>query len=346
MNAKSGHPNVGFRDIVKDCINRDSRGLTVKTSVQEARRNGQHKDSPRPLLLSKSMDGTCIIGIDRTTKVPANVNGSRRCLQEQSRFSCDDRRLLRPTETQESKRSSSRPKELPRLSLDSRKESLSPGSRQKDLGYKRTDDILLDTLRPQDSPSHSRANSVIAKLMGLEEATNATGVLTTDSCEPTRSPRPAQATQHGHPSRSPRGTCKDSCSMQLKNESSVLKTKPSPQILTEASPWRQQERSATSICREAEGRPRIASVYADIERRVGGFDFLECNNKDFRALRILGALNARDAKNKNDSSGRPMATHRTGYNLTTSGSFQAPIVVMKPAGTTEKHGVSLASVTP
>lgn len=232
------------------------------------------------------------------------------------------------------------------MSLDSRKESLSPGSRQKDLGYKRTDDILLDTLRPQDSPSHSRANSVIAKLMGLEEATNATGVLTADSCEPTRSPRPAQATQHGHPSRSPRGTCKDSCSMQLKNESSVLKTKPSPQILTEAAPWRQQERSATNICREAEGRPRIASVYADIERRVGGFDFLECNNKDFRALRILGALNARDAKNKNDSSGRPMATHRTGYNLTTSGSFQAPIVVMKPAGTTEKHGVSLASVAP
>jgi hypothetical protein len=62
--------------------------------------------------------------------------------------------------------------------------------------------------------------------------------------------------------------------------------------------------------------------------------------------RILGALNARDAKSKNDSSGRSMATHRTGYDLTTSRSFQAPIVVMKTAGTTEKHGVSLASVAP
>jgi len=348
MNTKSGHPNVGFRDIVNS-INRDPGGLTVKTSVQEARRNGQYKDSPRPLLLSKSMDGTCIIGIDRTTKVPANVTESRRCLQEQSRFSCDDRRLLRPAETQESKRPSSRPKELPRLSLDSRKESLSPGSRQKNLSYKRTDDILLDTLRPQDSPSHRRANSVIAKLMGLEEATDATGVLTAENCEPTRSPRPAQATHHEHPSRSPRSTCQDSCSMQLKNESSVLKTKPSPRIVTEAAPWRQQDRSATNIkaqqCREAEGRSRTASVYADIERRVGGFDFLECNNKDFRALRILDALNAKDAKSKNDSSGGSVATHRTGYDLTTnSGSFQAPIVVMKPARTTEKHGVSLASV--
>ncbi|CAN6199724.1 unnamed protein product [Urochloa humidicola] len=345
MNTKSGLPNVGFRDIVKDSINRDSGGLTVKTSVQEARRNGQCKDSPRPLLLSKSMDGTCIIGIDRSTKVPATVAESNKRLQEQSRFSCDDRRLLRPAETQESKRPSSRLKELPRLSLDSRKESLSPSSRQKNFSYKRTDDILLDTLRPQDSPSHRRANSVIAKLMGLEEATDATGALTADNHEASRSPRPAQATQHEHPSRSPRRTCQDSCMLQPKNESSVLKTKSSPRILTEAAPWRQQERSANNT--KAEGRPRTASVYADIERRLGGLDFLECNNKDFRALRILGALNAKDAKSQNDSNARSVAAQRTGYDLATDpGNFQPPIVVMKPARTTEKPGVTLASVAP
>lgn len=351
MNSKSGHPNVGFRDIVKDSINRESGGLTVKTSVQEARRNGQYKDSPRPLLLSKSMDGTCIIGIDRSTKVPATVTESNWRLQEQSRFSCDDRRLLRPVETQESKRPSSRPKELPRLSLDSRKESLSPSSRQKNFSYKRTDDILLDTLRPQDSPSHRRANSVIAKLMGLEEATDATGVLTVDNHETSRSPRPAQATQHENPSRSPRSTCQDSCMMQLKNESSILRTKPSPRILAEAAPWRQQERSANNIkgqqCREAEGRPRTASVYAEIERRLGGIDLLECNNKDFRALRILGALNAKDSKSQNDSNAGSVSVQRTGYDQTTEpGNFQPPIVVMKPARTTEKPGVSLASVAP
>ena len=350
MNTKSGHPNVGFRDIVKDSINRDSGGLTVKTSVQEARRNGQYKDSPRPLLLSKSMDGTCIIGIDRSTKVPATVTESNRRLQEQSRFSCDDRRLLRPAEPQESKRPSARLKELPRLSLDSRKESLSPSSRQKNFSYKRTDDILLDTLRPQDSPSHRRANSVIAKLMGLEEATNATWVLTADNHETSRSPRPAQATQHEHPSRSPRSNCQDSCMLQLKNDSSALKTKPSPRILTEAAPWR-QERSATNTkaqqCREVEGRSRTASVYADIERRLGGLDFLVCNNKDFRALRILGALNAKDGKSQNDSNAGSLAVQRAGYDLTTdSGKFQPPIVVMKPARTTEKPGVSLASVAP
>ncbi|KAF8678987.1 hypothetical protein HU200_046154 [Digitaria exilis] len=350
-NSKSAHPNVGFRDIVKDSINRDSGGLTVKTSVQEARRNGQYKDSPRPLLLSKSMDGTCIIGIDRSTKVPATVTESNRRFQEQSRFSCDDRRLLRPAETQENRKPSSRLKELPRLSLDSRKESLSPSSRQKNFSYKRTDDILLDTLRPQDSPSHRRANSVIAKLMGLEEATNATGVLTADNHETSRSPRPAQATQHEHPSRSPRSTCQDSHMLQLKNDSSVLKTKPASRILTEAAPWRQQERSAKNIkaqqCREAEPGTRTASVYADIERRLGSLDFLECNNKDFRALRILGALNAKDAKSQNNSNAGSVAVQRIEYDLTTDpGRFQPPIVVMKAARTTDKPGVSLASVAP
>ncbi|KAL6841695.1 hypothetical protein ACP4OV_028207 [Aristida adscensionis] len=346
MKAKSGHPNVGFRDIVKDSINRDSGGLTVKTSVQEARRNGQYKDSPRPLLLSKSMDGTYVIGIDRSTKVPAHVSESGRHFQEQSRFSCDDRRLLRPAEAQESKKPSTRPKDLPRLSLDSRKESLSPGSRLKSSSYKRTDDTLLDALRPQDSPSHRRANSVIAKLMGLEEATIATGVLVSGDHEPSRSPRPVQATENEQPSRSPR----DSCVLQLKNESSMHKTKPPQRILTETAPWRQQERGAINTtapqCREAEVRPRTASIYADIERRLGGLDFLE-SNKDFRALKILGALHAKDVKRQNDSNAGSVAVQRSGDDVTTSSeNFQPPIVVMKPARNMGKPGVTLSSVAP
>uniref|UniRef100_A0ACD5YRK4 Uncharacterized protein n=1 Tax=Avena sativa TaxID=4498 RepID=A0ACD5YRK4_AVESA len=306
--TKTGQPNVGFRDIVKDSINRDSGGLTVKTSALETRRNMQYKDSPRPLLLSKSMDGTYVIGIDRSSKVvPVNVVESSRRFQEQSRFSCDDRRLLRSAETQEAKKpASTRAKELPRLSLDSRKESLSPSSRLKNYSYRRTDDSLLDALRPQDSPSHRRSNSVIAKLMGLEEAPDATGMLVTDSYEPARSPRlAAQATRSERPSRSPRSTYQDQCVSLPKNEPSAPKTKPSPRILTEAAPWRQQERgvsatnSKASQCRDTEVRPRTPSLYADIERRLGGLEFLECN-KDFRALRILGSLHSKDAKRQND----------------------------------------------
>uniref|UniRef100_A0A0D3GT87 DUF4378 domain-containing protein n=1 Tax=Oryza barthii TaxID=65489 RepID=A0A0D3GT87_9ORYZ len=352
MDTRSGQSNIGFRDIVKDSINRDTGGLTVKTSVKDARRNGQYKDSPRPLLLSKSMDGTYVIGIDRSTKVPANAVESSRRFPEQSRFSCDDRRLLRPVEAQENKKPSTRLKELPRLSLDSRKETLSSSSRQKTFSYRRTDDSLMDALRPQDSPGHRRASSVIAKLMGLEEAPNATGVLTVDSYEPERSPRPAEDTQKEHPVPSPRRFCQDPRESLPKDESPAMKTKPSPRILTESAPWRQQEKIATSSkasqCRDAEVRPRTASLYAYIERRGGGLEFLECN-KDFRALRILEALHAKDAKRQNDGNGAlTVAAQQAGDALNTSSRhFQPPIVVMKPARSTEKQpGVSLASVDP
>ncbi|KAL5197083.1 hypothetical protein ABZP36_000595 [Zizania latifolia] len=352
MDTKSGQPNIGFRDIVKDSINRESGGLTVKTSVNEARRNGQCKDSPRPLLLSKSMDGTYVIGIDRSNKVPVNAIESSRRFPEQSRFSCDDRQLLRPVEAQDNKKPFTRLKELPRLSLDSRKESLSPSSRQKNFSYKRTDGSLMDTLRPQDSPGHRRASSVIAKLMGLEETPSATGMLTTDSYEPARSPRPAEATQKGRPVQSPRKSCQDPCTSLPKDESSAMKTKPSPRILTEAAPWRQQERVITSNkasqCRDAEVRPRTASLYAEIERRFGGLEFFECN-KDFRALRILGALHAKDAKRQSDGNVTlPVAAQQAGDALNTSSrSFPSPIVVMKPARITEQQpGVSLASADP
>ncbi|KAF0907213.1 hypothetical protein E2562_015720 [Oryza meyeriana var. granulata] len=352
MDTKSGQPNIGFRDIVKDSINRDTGGLTVKTSVKEARRNGQYKDSPRPLLLSKSMDGTYVIGIDRSTKAPVNAVESSRRFPEQSRFSCDDRRLLRPVEAHENKKPSTRLKELPRLSLDSRKESLNPSSRLKNFSYRRTDDSLMDTLKPQDSPGHRRASSVIAKLMGLEEAPNATGMLSSDSYEPARSPRPAEDTQKEHPVPSPRRYYQNACESLPKDESSAMKTKPSPRILTEAAPWRQQEKvvngSKALQCRDAEVRPRTSSLYAYIERRGGGLEFLECN-KDFRALRILEALHAKDAKRQSDGNGAlPVAAQQAGDALNTSSRhFQPPIVVMKPARSTEKQpGVSLASVDP
>ncbi|KAE8784947.1 protein LONGIFOLIA 2-like [Hordeum vulgare] len=135
-----------------------------------------------------------------------------------------------------------------------------------------------------------------------------------------------------------------------KNEPSALKTRPPPRILTEAAPWRQQERGVSvtnnkaSQCRDAEVRPRTASLYADIERTLGGLEFSECN-KDFRALRILGALHAKDAKHQNndgDTASVASQSQEEDSAATSSRSFQSPIVVMKPARTTEKPGVSVA----
>jgi hypothetical protein len=136
----------------------------------------------------------------------------------------------------------------------------------------------------------------------------------------------------------------------MKSESSVLKTKPYSRIVTEAAPWRQQDRGATNFkspqCREAEVRPRTVSVYADIEKRLGALEFSECN-KGIRALRIVGTSHAKDVKWQNDSNVGSVAVQRIGEDLNTnSRNFQPPIVVIKPARTTGKPGVSVSSVAP
>ncbi|KAM0867709.1 hypothetical protein ACQ4PT_041802 [Festuca glaucescens] len=149
IEAGSTSANTGSGDTTQGSISRDSHDLTVKTSAKEVT-NELHKDSLRPLLISK---------------LKWNL-----------------------FEAQGSKKPSARSRELPRLSLDSRKEYINPSSRPKNVAYTRTDDNLIDALKPQDSPSHRRARSVVAKLMGLEETPRA--------YEPARSPRTVHDAQN------------------------------------------------------------------------------------------------------------------------------------------------------
>ncbi|XP_006650200.1 protein LONGIFOLIA 2-like [Oryza brachyantha] len=326
----------GFRDIVKGSINREPHGLAIKTSAKESRK-GLHKDSPRPLLISKSSDGTYVIGIDRSTgSVPANSHESSR----PPRFSCDDRQLLRPVEVeaQDSKKPPAKLRELPRLSLDSRKESMNPRSRHHtNSGYVRADDNLLDALKHQESPSHQRASSVVAKLMGLE------GNL--DVHEPSRPPRPVHDTQNDRSSHYHRSSKSQDQSASLQSSHSpVLKTNPSPRVLTEAAPWRQNERAAAG--HEAEVRPRSASIYADIQRRLRGLELSECN-KELRALRILSTLHKKDSPGQSDSNPQLTAIQKeASEQIIDSEKFQSPIVIMKPARCITKPDASHTSVAP
>ncbi|CAN6312335.1 unnamed protein product [Urochloa humidicola] len=184
--VKSKQRNTDFRDVVKDSINRELGVLAIKTTTM-TQRNGLYKDSPRPLLISKSTDGTYVIATDRSSKLPAYVDESRR----QPHFSCDDRHLLQQAEAQDSHMPSPKLKELPRLSLDSRKESVRPNSHMKNSGYAKTDDSINDNVKSQESQSHQRASCVIAKLMGLED--------TIDNFGSARSHRQAHDIQNGNP---------------------------------------------------------------------------------------------------------------------------------------------------
>ncbi|XP_017701895.2 protein LONGIFOLIA 1-like isoform X2 [Phoenix dactylifera] len=159
--TRSNQQSLDFRNIVKDSIYKDAQSLSVKTSTREEVKIHayKHRDSPRPMLLSKSMDGTCKIGIDGKQKMPMDLNESLRVLKqpkeapcyfaeaselpkcsyeakhasldpvssETPRFSCDGREFSRRSlDSREHRMSTAAIKltELPRLSLDSRESSL------------------------------------------------------------------------------------------------------------------------------------------------------------------------------------------------------------------------------
>uniref|UniRef100_K4A5L5 DUF4378 domain-containing protein n=1 Tax=Setaria italica TaxID=4555 RepID=K4A5L5_SETIT len=325
--VKSKRRNTDFRDVVKDSINREPGVLAIKTTTM-AQRNGLHKDSPRPLLISKSTDGTYVIAIDRSSELPAYTDESRR----QPRFSCDDRQLLQQVEAQDSQMPSSKLRELPRLSLDSRKESVKPSSHLKNFGCAKTDDSLYDNVKSQESPSHRRASGVIAKLMGLEE--------TIDSSGPARSHRQAPDIQNGNPSDIPRSIHPDPSVSQLMAQPPILKTKPSTRIVPEAAPWKQQERGITRYYDEA--RPISVSTYDDIERRLRHLALSECN-KDLRALRILGNLHTKHTPCQRDYSARLLPIQKaTAEGNTTGKDLQSPVVINKTARRIMRSKASVA----
>lgn len=161
LNTSSVYPSresVDFRDVVKDSIYRESNGLSVKTSVIESTKKNEmkHKDSPRPLPLSKSMDGSYVVAINGKPRAPMNLDDSLRVLtklkespwyfpetmepprssyesrdgasfavpKEAPRFSFDGRDVSRASLDYRDNKAAAKLRELPRLSLDSREGSL------------------------------------------------------------------------------------------------------------------------------------------------------------------------------------------------------------------------------
>lgn len=234
-----------FRNIVKDSINREPHeGLTLKTKSREEmpKKMPKHNDSPRPLLLSKSMDGTYVIGIDRSI----NYEYELKCNSYYaSRFSCDGRELQSRMHsgTKDSTKTSTGLRDLPRLSLDSRKESL------------RRSNIDRNSCGNYDSPGHRRSNSLIARLMGLDlfpDCNEEGNVSTIETTHPVESLR------------NRRDYCLSNFSKSNIRENNVpilvVKTKTPMRIGTESAPWIQQERNGSK------------KMISEIERRLRDLD--------------------------------------------------------------------------
>ncbi|XVF54445.1 hypothetical protein PTKIN_Ptkin05aG0180600 [Pterospermum kingtungense] len=206
MNQPSTSPHFGskcldLRDVVKDSMYREARGLPVKTTTREEISGGNMKrrDSPRLFQLPKSVDGSYGVEINGKQNVPADLKESLRVLaklreapwyynnearelqrssheangswnsmsRDAPRFSYDGRETNRLSfESRDTFKSTPKLKELPRLSLDSRERSMR-GSNQLAKGFQNSGNSRVTT-PPQSPGSQKRPPNVVAKLMGLE----------------------------------------------------------------------------------------------------------------------------------------------------------------------------------
>ncbi|XP_068657235.1 protein LONGIFOLIA 2-like [Aristolochia californica] len=201
-NTQSNRQPLDIRDVVKDSIYRDNRVLSVRTPSREEAVNHvfKHRDSPRPLQLSKSADGGLStngkpkikINLDESFRVLAKVkeapwyfdearepsrssyegkDGSFSSVSKEGRrFSYDGRELSRSSfDSRETSKSAARLRELPRLSLDSRECSL------RNSNFDSKSNMILRGLHSDNNikvVNRKSHTSVVAKLMGLETMPN------------------------------------------------------------------------------------------------------------------------------------------------------------------------------
>lgn len=202
-----GRQSLDLRDVVKDSMHREARGLSLKTTIKDEAVGNAVKRSPRRLQLSKPMDGSNGVRINEKQNMPADLKESLRVLaqlreapwhynedrdhprssyeskdsvwhtspKDAPRFSYDGREMNRLSfESRDTFRSTPKPKELPRLSLDSREGSMRSShsdakSNHLSKGFQNSGNSNgRDPSLPQSSGTHSRPPSVVAKLMGLE----------------------------------------------------------------------------------------------------------------------------------------------------------------------------------
>lgn len=333
-------------------MHREARGLLVKTTNKEetigfARK---HRDSPRPLQLSKSLDRSRGVGVNIKRNTPADLNESVKVLaklreapwyyneakelpmssyeakdglwhsisRDAPRFSYDGRERNRLSfESRENLKTSSKLKDLPRLSLDSRESSLQsstsdskpshPAKKSQDGGNFKENPLNLQL----SSGTLKRPPSVVAKLMGLDTlpdfalaSDRQLGVVKSYAVEDSDSFSRSLATNYINGptklSRSPRNSLKDPTSPRLKNSDFVMKPVSSSRFPIEPAPWKQLDGNRVSqkpAFRPVKIPPRapnsFSSVYSEIEKRLKDLEFKQ-SGKDLRALKqILEAMQAK-----------------------------------------------------
>ncbi|XP_022738283.1 protein LONGIFOLIA 1-like [Durio zibethinus] len=351
MNQPSTSPRLGsqcldIRDVVKDSMYREARGLLDKTTTREEVSGStvKHRDSPRPFQLPKSANGSYGVGINGKKNVHADLKESLRVLAElretpwyynnearefrrssheanglwnsisrdAPRFSYDGREINRLSfESRDTFKSTSKVKELPRLSLDSRERSMR-GANYLTKSFHNSCNLNSRVTNPPQSPgAQKRPPNVVAKLMGLEPLPDSSsvgdaqlGVVKTCSVEDknpfSQSLRANDLNWQTRASNSTRSSVKDPTSPRWKNPDLVMKPISSSRFPIEPAPWRHVDGSRGSqrqplkhVKVPAETPYSFPSVYSEIENRLKDLEFKQ-SGKDLRALKqIIEAMQAK-----------------------------------------------------
>lgn len=413
VNQPSTSPHLGsqcldLRDVVKDSMYREARGLLVKTTTREDVLGStvKHRDSPRPFQVPKSVDGSYGVRTDgkknmssadlkeslrvlaKLQEAPWYYNNDARQLQRSSceangswnsmprdtpRFSYDGREINRLSfESQDTFKSTLKLKEKSRLSLDSREQSMK-GSKNLTKSFHNSGN---SNIPPQSPGSQSRPANIVAKLMGLEPLPDHSSCVTNTCTVEDRNPflQPLRANDLNRPTRTSNGTrssLKDPTSPRWKNPDMIMKPISSSRFPIELAPWRHADGSRGSQkqpLKHVKVPPKppncSPSVYSEIEKRLKDLEFRH-SGKDLRALKqILEAMQAkglletrkeeqtanlvsqRDYEPKCTSPGQHPRGQRSQQGSDSIGTYESPIVIMKPAKLVEQVSMHASTVVP
>ncbi|XP_051216490.1 protein LONGIFOLIA 1 [Lolium perenne] len=305
--AQSSHRTLGIRNLVKDSIYKDTHDLSIRISSKEAVNDHRYNygDSATRFVEPPS---SCNQGKSKGTM---DVNESLRVLaklresswnpsesSQQQRLSYDAPRF-----SYDGRESTSKLREMPRLSLDIKegplrtcemdmrpKESMNAEERTI------SSDKEVNAEIQQEQPACKRLPSVVAKLMGLEElperndskATTSQASISVQERKQEPILIPLSLSSHNEPAR-----------RQQRILDATIRNVPNSKFPAESAPWKQQERivlprKLPKGSKGAHGKEQpAASVYSEIEKRLNDLDF-QHSNKDLRALKqILDSMQAK-----------------------------------------------------
>ncbi|KVH92655.1 hypothetical protein Ccrd_005315 [Cynara cardunculus var. scolymus] len=159
LHKKQQDWSLDIRNVVKDSMTREICVALARNVAKDERADFiKHVDSPRPFIHQKSVQYNT--NHRNLAKVDETSSGVKK-VKETSRFSCDER------ESRYSLKSTSKVKELPRLSLDSKQNSNKNSMDSPKISSSQT---LNQSQKPGSNKRPS--SGVVARLMGLENLTD------------------------------------------------------------------------------------------------------------------------------------------------------------------------------